>query len=378
MRKFFLALIAVLTVGALHAQDITGNWQGTLDVGKGLRIVLKISKADGQLKALTYSIDQDGRAMPATSIALQATTVTMAVKPIGLTYTGTLSADGKTITGNATQGGETHALNLASVTADAMWPIPEPPKAMPADAKPVFDVLTVKPSDPHRPGIGFSVNGRHVSTYNTTLSHLITFAYGVHHSEIINAPAWVETEKFDLDGVPDIEGQPSATQMKQLIQDALTSRFKLTFHKDKKELPVYILTVKGGPKMAVTQDGPSAARNFNFRKLGELNVSNSTMDDFCKGMQGAVMDRPVLDHTGLTDRYDFKLSWTPDESQFIALGVKITPPTTDEPNAPPSLSTAMQEQLGLKWKPPKPPPPSWSSTTSKDPPQTNRCIYTYF
>lgn len=77
-------------------------------------------------------------------------------------------------------------------------------------------------------------------------------------------------------------------------------------------------------------------------------VTNSTMQDFSNGMQEAVMDKPVVDHTGLTARYDFTLKWTPDESQFEAMG-GYRPPATEDPNAPPSLSTAMQEQLGLKF-----------------------------
>jgi uncharacterized protein (TIGR03435 family) len=77
-------------------------------------------------------------------------------------------------------------------------------------------------------------------------------------------------------------------------------------------------------------------------------VTNSTMKDFCHGMQEAVMDKPVVDQTGLTDRYDFNLNWTPDQSQFAAMGAKVPPPNIDDPNAPPSLYTALQEQLGLK------------------------------
>jgi uncharacterized protein (TIGR03435 family) len=68
------------------------------------------------------------------------------------------------------------------------------------------------------------------------------------------------------------------------------------------------------------------------------------------GMQAGVMDKPVVDQTGLADRYDFQLKWTPDESQFAQFrgtGMVVPPPTND-PRAPPSLYTAMQEQLGLK------------------------------
>ncbi len=71
------------------------------------------------------------------------------------------------------------------------------------------------------------------------------------------------------------------------------------------------------------------------------------MADFVGLLQGAVLDRPVLDQTGLTGRFDFSLNWTPDDSQFAGMGAK-SPPPTDGANAPPSLYTAIQEQIGLK------------------------------
>jgi uncharacterized protein (TIGR03435 family) len=349
----FILMLSLLG-GALYAQDnknvkdITGNWQGTLQAGRGLRTLLKISNADGKLKAVMYSIDQGGQPIPTTSISLDGSSFNFAIKPLDLTYSGTLQADGNVIAGNATQNGQTHALNFEHVTAENTWAIPEPPKPMPADAHPKFDVVTVKPSDPNRPGKLFTIRGRHVMTINTNVNDLITFAYGLHSKQIVGAPDWFGTEKFDIDGVPDVEGQPNTKQLKMLIQSALTDRFKLTFHHDQKELSVYALTVgKGGPKMTETIHQPNDPVNFLFRKLGGLMVSNATMKDFCDGMQSAVMDKPVVDHTGLTARYDFLLNWTPDESQFAAMGAKIPPPP-DDPNAPPSLYTALQEQLGLK------------------------------
>jgi uncharacterized protein (TIGR03435 family) len=349
--------LTLIFATSLHAQDkdITGIWQGTLEAGKGLRTLIKISKDDGKLKAVMYSIDQGGQPIPLSSISLQGSSVTFEIKPLDVTYTGTLNPEGNGVAGNATQNGQTHALNLEHVTAENAWPIPEPPKSMPADAIPKFDVVTVKPSDPNRPGKGFTVRGRHVMTFNTNVNDLITFAYSLHAKQIIGAPAWFATDKFDIDGVPDVEGRPSAQQMRLLLQSALTDRFKLTFHHDKKELSVYALEIaKGGPKLTETTSQPSGPRNFLFRNLGNLTVSNSTMQDFCNGMQGAVMDKPVVDHTGLTARYDFNLKWTPDESQFEAMG-GYRPPATEDPNAPPALSTAMQEQLGLKFEATKAP-----------------------
>ncbi|GGG64891.1 TIGR03435 family protein [Edaphobacter dinghuensis] len=351
-----LALACFVGAPRAHAQaketDVTGNWQGTLQAGQGLRIVMKITKVDGKLRGISYSIDQGGQSIPINSITVDGTSFKFEISAIDVTYVGTLSADGKTITGNQTQGGHTAVMNFQHVTPEATWPIPEPPKAMAADAVLKFEVITVKPSDPNRPGKLFTIRGRHLMTINTTMNDMVTFAYGLHVKQIIGAPDWFATEKFDLDGVPEAEGRPNTKQMKELIQSALTDRFKLTFHHDQKELSVYALTVaKGGPKMTETIHQPNDPKNFLFRGLGQLMVTNSTMKDFCDGMQSAVMDRPVVDHTGLTARYDFNLNWTPDDSQFAVFGPRPTP--KDDPNAPPSLYTALPEQLGLKLEPTK-------------------------
>jgi uncharacterized protein (TIGR03435 family) len=84
-----------------------------------------------------------------------------------------------------------------------------------------------------------------------------------------------------------------------------------------------------------------------FRGLGVLTVRNATMQDFAELMQSAVLDRPVVDQTELSGRYNFLLKWTPDESQFGGLGVKVPPPS-DAADAPPPLYTAITEQIGLK------------------------------
>ncbi len=336
---------------SVHAQekDITGTWQGTLQVGNGLRTLVKISKDDGKLKAVMYSIDQGGGAIPMTTVAISGSTVTFTVKPIDVSYTGTIDPEGKTITGSATQGGKTNVLNLDHVTAEAAWTIPEPPKAMAADANPKFDVITVKPSDPDRPGKLFTFRGTHVMTINTNMNDLITFAYGLHAKQIVNAPAWFGTDKFDLDGVPDTPGRPNPKQLKMLIAAALVDRFQLSFHRDQKELSVYAISVaKGGPKLTESIHKAGEANGFIYRKLGQLVVTNATIKDFCDGMQGSALDKPVVDHTGLTGRYDFTLDWTADETQFAQFGPRPPAPATEDPNAPPALNTAIEQQLGLK------------------------------
>ncbi|HXP84447.1 MAG TPA: TIGR03435 family protein [Bryobacteraceae bacterium] len=355
MKKLMLGIIALAAWpgGALLAQDLTGTWQGTLSANnRDLRTVIKISKADGNaLKAVLYSIDQGGQGL-AGAATLQGQGVKITIPGIGGTYEGKLNTDGKSITGTWSQGGPTPlALNLTRATEETAWAIPEPPappKPMAANASAVFEVATIKPSKPDTPGKAFLVRGREFSTLNTTLSDIITFAYGIHARQITGGPAWLETEKFDLLAKPEGEGQPSQSQWKTMVQKLLADRFKFTFHRDKKELSVYAIVVgKNGPKLTKSEGDPNGLPGLFFRGLGVLPARNATMADFAGVMQGAVLDRPVVDQTGLSGRFDFTLTWTPDEFQFGGLGVRVPPPA-DNAAAPPDLFTAMQEQLGLK------------------------------
>jgi uncharacterized protein (TIGR03435 family) len=342
------------------AQDLTGTWQGTLHAGQDLRLVLKITKTDGGgYNAVAYSIDQGGAPIPVTKVTLDGGAVKMAVTAIGGTYEGKMSADGKSIVGSWSQGPNPLPLTYTRATPETEWTIPTPPPPVPpmaANADPGFDVATIKPSEPGKPGKGFGFRAGHFVTFNTNMNDLIAFAYGLHSKQIIDAPAWFGTDLFDIEAKPDTEGRPNLKQMGIMVQKLLTERFQLKFHHDKRELSVYAITVApGGPKMTKTTAAATDQQGFGFRALGDLTVRNMNMADFATWMQSGVMDRPVMDQTGLTDRYDFPLKWTPDDSQFAQFrGVGATPPPpTEDPNAPPSLYTAVQEQLGLKIAPAK-------------------------
>jgi len=349
-------MVAQVADGAAHAPDLVGNWQGTLAAGKGLRTILRISKVDGKLKADFYSIDQSPRPVAVTSISLQGAVVAFAIKPFELSYVGTLSPDGKTIVGKSTQGGQSFELDLQSVTDEAMWPIPEPPKPMAADANPSFDVATIKPSQPGQNGKAFGLRGRSFSTYNTSLTDLIVYAYDVHKKQVIGGPDWLDKDKYDISGVPDVEGAPNNRQVRTMVQKLLADRFQLAFHHDKQELSVYILAVaKGGPKNLTKSDSKDDGFSVPIRPIPggfTMPIRNAQMTDFTGfALQGAVLDRPVLDHTGITGRYDFTLTWAPLGTEF---GGNLQPPAAAD-NPPPSLFTAIQEQLGLTLTPTKAP-----------------------
>jgi uncharacterized protein (TIGR03435 family) len=282
--------------------------------------------------------------------------VKVTIPGIGGGYEGKLDSDGVFLTGNFTQGPASLPLTLKHVTEDAAWPIPAPPtppKPMAADANPVFAAASLKPSDPSAQGKGFTVRGSQFMTINTSLSDMIVFAYGVHPRQIVGGPAWLESDKYDLVAKPDGEGTPNDRQWKVMVQKMLADRFKLTFHHDTRELSVYALEVgKSGPKLTKSEGDPNGLPGLFFRGLGDLPARNANMADFAGVMQSTVLDRPVVDHTGITGRYDFTLKWTPDEFQFSGLGIKPPPPTGNAAEAP-DLFSAIQEQLGLKLTPTK-------------------------
>jgi len=337
---------------------LAGNWQGTLETGQGdgLRIVVKVAGDDGKYRGALYSLDQGGEPIALSSVSLHGTDVNFTSKIIGLTYKGTLNPDGNTMSGSSTQGKETLTLNLTRVSEEDTWAISEPAKPMAEDAQPSFEVATIKPSKPGVPGKTTDFEGRHFTMVNYNVNDLLADAYGLHTKQIVGAPAWFDTELFDIDGVPDVPGEPSDKQADLMLQRLLADRFALKFHHEQRELSVFVITVaKGGPKMTLTAARPDDPDDdFWFDKLGDLTVRNITMDEFAKEMQGSVTDRPVIDRTGLTDRYDFKLRWTPDDSQFLQFrSAGVQQRKTSKPSNQPALNDAMQQQIGLRIEPVK-------------------------
>jgi len=352
-----MALVALMGV-SLRAQgttDITGNWQGTLTPpnGKELRIIMALTRDDGRLKATMYSIDQGGQPIKANSTSLDGASFKFAIDMIGGTYDGRLSADGKTITGTWTQGTPA-PLNLVRATKETAWEIPAPPpppKLMAANADPSFDVATIKPNDTGATSMqGLNVRGRNFSTRASSLGDLIGFAYNVQIKQISGGPDWMTKDRYDIAAVPDVEGIPNGDQLRSMIRKLLTDRFKLTFHHEKKEFSAFVLSVaKDGPKLTVSESkNPLPGLGFGPGKGGlGCRVNNGTMAEFTSFLQQLVLDRPVVDETGLTSRYDFNFVFTPDDSQFNGHPPQL-PKAADDVEAAPSLFEAVQQKLGLK------------------------------
>jgi len=358
MKKWMLWVIALAALSGsnLLAQSITGTWQGTAQVnGTSYRAVVKISTSDADtLKGVMYpSIDQSGQSLPLGVVSVQSSAVKFTVPGIGGNYEGKLSAEGNTMAGTWSIG-ETHvALNLTRATPESAWTIPEPPPPpvrMAANANPAFEVATIKPSDPNRPGKVFTVRGPDVVTVNTTLVDLATMAYDLHARQLVGLPAWAESDKYDITGRPESPGQPSVAQLKIMLQKLLADRFQLKFHRDKKELSVYAITVgKTGSKLTKSQADPNSLPGLFFGRAPagmSFNVRNATLAEVGSVLQGNVLDKPVVDQTGLSEKYDFTLKFTPD--QGMAGFGPAPPPPADNADAPPDLFLAFEQQLGLR------------------------------
>jgi uncharacterized protein (TIGR03435 family) len=174
---------------------------------------------------------------------------------------------------------------------------------------------------------------------------MLMFAYGMHKREIVGLPEWAKTERWDVQGVPDVPGAPSLKQAQSLTRKLLEERFGLKAHHETQELAVYAITVaKGGEKMARSAGDPNGTPDENERSSGgqiTMRMTNMSMEEFAPDL-GYFLDRPAVDQTGLAGRYDFQLIWTADESRSPGDGA-----------APPEIFTAIQEQMGLKLEPVK-------------------------
>jgi uncharacterized protein (TIGR03435 family) len=357
MKKLLLFVLAVVAAagGVAHAQDVAGDWQGALNMGGGnLRMVMKVAKSDkGGLSAKLYNADRATQPMNASSVTLNGSTFKVSVDQMGVTYEGKLSADGKTITGAWTQGGAATPLELVRATKETAWDIPEPPaapKPMAADANPGFEVATIKPNVSGEANLRqLTMNGRNFVLKNGSLGDLIGFAYNVQMKQIVNGPDWMDKDRYDIGGVPDVDGAPSVDQLRMMIRKLLAERFALKFHNEKRDMPAFVLSVgKTGQKLTAS-DSKNTLPNVGMRGMPNglrLVMTNATVRDFTSFLQMMVLDRPVVDETGVAGRYDLTVTFMPDESQFN--GHPPRSAAADGVEAAPDLYDAIQQQLGMK------------------------------
>lgn len=219
---------------------------------------------------------------------------------------------------------------------------------MAADADPSFDVATIKPNPSGGTRLqGLVLQGRKTVVRNGSFVDLVTFAYGVQAKQVISAPEWANSDRYDIDALPDQPGTPSVDQMRSMVRKMLTERFKLTLHHEKREMSAYVLGAgKAGQKLTSSQVGGPLPGFYFAPGSGGLTIHlvNGTMGDFSSFLQMLVLDKPVVNQTGIAGRYDENVTFTPDQTQFNGNPPKLPP--ADVPDAP-DLFAAIQQQMGL-------------------------------
>lgn len=171
-----------------------------------------------------------------------------------------------------------------------------------------------------------------------TLKFLIARAYDVMEFQVIGGPGWIATERYDVaakseETEPDRDGRRGRERLQTLLAD----RFQLRVRRDTRELGIYALMPgKDGPKLQDPEDAAGRPGGQMIAQPGILKGIHVEMPMLIRALS-SVLERIVLDETGLKGRYDFQVEWTPDQA---AAG--------DDLSRPGSIFTAVQEKLGLK------------------------------
>ncbi len=234
---------------------------------------------------------------------------------------------------------------LIAATIPAQSPAPAPrPEA--------FEVAVIKPVDPdQKAGRYITMQDAHrFVAKNYTVKLLVAAAYDLTPQAISGGPEWIGADHFDIVAITPGDARPSRDRQMSMLRILLADRFHLAIHREQKEFSIYNLTIdKNGPKLkpsTALPDEPAALVSTVYPERVSLPARNTTMREFASLMQRAALDRPVVDKTGLTGKYDFDLNGSPDETQFGG-ELPVAPPDA----AAPPFFIALQKQLGLKLEP---------------------------
>jgi bla regulator protein blaR1 len=211
-----------------------------------------------------------------------------------------------------------------------------------------FDAASVKPSNPNSTN-GTVVNttpGGRLHVVNATLKDLIETAYDVRSFQIEGGPKWADATRYDVDAVPGAHPQGTAvtpqdwTNVRFEVQALLKDRFQLQLHRESRIAPIYSLAIaKGGIRSSVLSTTQSPQKGITAGQ-GTMLGEAASMTQLSYKLS-RLLQRPVVNNTGLEGNFDFKLEWTPDPGTSAPDGQPVD-------TSGPSIFSALQEQLGLR------------------------------
>lgn len=242
----------------------------------------------------------------------------------------------------------------------------DPPHSAPATSAPLhFDVASIRPTDPNTQGwrITYTVDG--LDAQRVTLRMLIKEAYAAYEDgRILGGPSWLDTDHFDIRARLDPAEVPTykdltLAQRREMLRALLAERFQLTIHPEQRSFSAFALRiVKGGPKLQkaneveIPDDGVKGYHSLVTRsRPGLLEGKNFSMPELAKILEYPAQ-RIVVDETGLNDRYDFLLQWTPLDASGNPIESSNGTGDLSEKSYP-FFFAALEQELGLKLEPTK-------------------------
>jgi uncharacterized protein (TIGR03435 family) len=198
-----------------------------------------------------------------------------------------------------------------------------------------FEVAVIRPSAPSAGGTSFNVyDGGRVKIANEPVKLLIRTAFQLQNSQVAGVPAWVESDRYDIEAKTGRPEKPAPGTLGPYLQDMLAQRFHMQSHRETRELTVWaMVSGKGGTKLKPASEDERAGMNTSNGISSTKAVATATTMELLTVYIGNRLGAIVQDQTGLKGAYDFTLEWAPDQAANASA---------------PSLITAIEEQLGLK------------------------------
>jgi uncharacterized protein (TIGR03435 family) len=254
------------------------------------------------------------------------------------------------------------AMSIIFGHASSAQSAPEPPTSNAAIKLPEFDAVSVKPNKSSTTSSRLYFTDDGVRIENASLLMIIRAAHGMFNSlddKFIGIPDWAKVERFDIEAKVNGADAPAFQKLsfdnrQLMVQAMLADRFKLRTHLETREQPVYDLVIaKNGPRLkeAIPVEGSDPGGTIE-RKPGQITGENVVISQLVTALTKTLGRTVVEKQDVLKGKYDFTLTWTPDDIAAPAPGEQGSAPSEV---SGPSIFTAIQEQLGLKLEPAKGP-----------------------
>jgi uncharacterized protein (TIGR03435 family) len=326
MNRMMLFVVSlILAAASLHAQSISGTWQGTITYpnSHSARLAFTIKKStDGSLHGGFNYVDDDF-GLVFSSITFAAPDLTLTQETYGMTFHGQLSADGKSIAGSLTLGKPSYPMTFSLAAPETVWK-PAGPPPMASNADPSYEVAVIKPAPPEEQHPVWNLQAPEFHATGMSAGELIKIVYKIRGRQIINMPAWVADSKFDITAKPDTPGVPSEDQTRVMIRKLLAERFHLVCHTGTQDFSVLTMTLDPkGPRPTPSDPDFNGHNGILLRQDGGdivLHLSGVTMPFFLKTLMDRYRDKQIVDETGLTGTYDITLRLPPAALQGIGDG----------------------------------------------------------